>query len=207
MSEVSFDFHAEVRREKGKRAARRLRRQMKIPAILYGGKEEPQMLALGKGEVDRNFEHEAVFSHILNLYIEGQEKPVPVVIKEVQYHPVKNMVLHVDFQRILAHEKITMTVPFHFVGEDQCVGVKKGGRLLHLLTEVDVSCLPQNLPEFIEIDVSSLDIGDTLMLSDLKLPEGVELVELLAGHDLAVVTVEVPEAAGEGEEGGEEAAE
>ncbi len=205
MAEVSFDFHAEVRKERGKRAARSLRRQLKVPAILYGGEGPPQMLTLSKGEVDRNFEHEAIFSHILNLYLEGQEKPVPVVIKEVQYHPVKNMVLHVDFQRVSAETRITMTVPLHFVGEEACVGVKQGGRLLHLLTEVEVSCLPQNLPEFIEVNVSGLEIGDTILLSDLKLPEGVELVELAAGHDLAVATVEAP--TGGAEEGSEETVE
>lgn len=202
MAETSFDFHASPRKEQGKRAARRYRRQAKIPAILYGGKEPPEMLVLNQGEVDRNFQNEAIFSHILNLHIEGRGQPVPVVIKDVQYHPFKNMVLHIDFQRVVAGTRITMTVPLHFVGEETCVGVKKGGRLLHLLTDVEVSCLPKDLPEFIEVDVSHLDIGDTIMLSDLKLPEEVELVELAAGHNLAVVTVEAP-TAGEEEEGGE----
>ncbi len=206
--EASFEFEAEVRSQTGTRAARRLRRELKVPAVLYGGEEQPLPLVLPKPQVDKNLEQEAVYSHILTLKIAGQE-PVQAILKEVQRHPSKESVLHLDFQRIYADEEIRVHVPLHFINEETSVGVKKGGIVNHHLVEVEVACLPSQLPEFIEVDLAALDVGESIHLSELKLPEGAKVVELLHGTDAAVVSILPPriEAGGEGEEAeGEEEA-
>ncbi|HEB77247.1 MAG TPA: 50S ribosomal protein L25/general stress protein Ctc [Methylothermaceae bacterium] len=205
--EASFEFEAQLRGETGTRKARSLRRALKIPAVLYGGREAPLPLTLSKPQVDKNLEREAVYSHILTINIEGQG-PVQAILKEVQRHPSRESVLHLDFQRIYADEEIRVHVPLHFVNEETCVGVKKGGVITHNLVEVEVACLPGQLPEFIEVDLADLDLGEAIHLSELKLPEGVKPVELIHGTDVPVVTVLAPrvgEEEGEaGEEGGEE---
>ncbi len=202
--EASFEFEAQLRSQTGTRKARALRRALKIPAVLYGGKEEPLALTLSKPQVDRNLEQEAVYSHILTLNIEGKG-PVQAILKEVQRHPSRESVLHLDFQRIYADEEIRVHVPLHFVNEDTCVGVKKGGVITHNLVEVEVVCLPGQLPEFIEVDLADLDVGEAIHLSELKLPEGVKPVELLHGADVPVVTVLAGRTGEAEEEGGEEA--
>ena len=211
---VSFELDAEVRNDLGKGASRRLRRRGKLPAILYGGGEAPLPLQLDHDAVMHKLEHEAFYSHILTVRVDGQE--VKAVLKDLQRHPYKPAVLHMDLQRISETEKLRMHVPLHFVGEDVAPGVKQqGGIISHLVTEVEITCLPKHLPEYIEVDVSNLKVNESLHLSDLALPEGVELVELMQGpeHDLPVVSIHLPRGAveeseeespaGEGGEGGE----
>ena len=213
---TDFVLNAEVREEQGKGASRRLRREGKVPAIIYGGDKEPQTISLVHHEVTHELENEAFYSHILTLKIGKTEEKA--ILRDMQRHPSKPYVTHMDFQRVSANEAIRVLVPVHFINEDTCVGVKMGGGVLnHLMTEVEVQCLPKDLPEFIEVDVAELNVGDTVHLSDLKLAKGIDIVELLHGeeHDNAVVAchkghggaaaVEPEEGAeGEAEEGGEE---
>ena len=206
---ISFELNAEPRTDTGKGASRRLRRNGKVPAIIYGGGRDPESLTLSHNEVLRSLEHEAFYSHILSIKVAGSE--TRAILRDLQRHPSKPIILHMDLQRINEAEKLKTNVPLHFAGEDTAPGVKAGGLVSHELTEVAVECLPKDLPEFIEIDISALDIGQSLHLSDLAVPEGVTLTELARGedHDLSVVSihakriVEEPEeapAAAEGEE-------
>ncbi len=198
---VSFELDAEVRNDLGKGASRRLRRRGKLPAILYGGGEAPLPLQLDHDAVMHKLEHEAFYSHILTVRVDGQE--VKAVLKDLQRHPYKPAVLHMDLQRISETEKLRMHVPLHFVGEDVAPGVKQqGGIISRLVTEVEITCLPKHLPEYIEVDVSNLKVNESLHLSDLTVPEGVELVELMQGpeHDLPVVSIHLPRSAVEASE-------
>lgn len=210
--ETSFEFEAELRSQTGTRPARALRRELKIPAVLYGARREPVALTLPKPQVDKNLENEAVYSHILVIRIPGQE-PVQAVLKEVHRHPSKGSVQHLDFQRIVADEEIRVHVPLHFVNEDTSVGAKKGGVVTHVAVEVEVACLPASLPEYIEVDVADVDVGGAIHLSELKLPEGVKIVELIHGNDAPVMMIQAArtvaaeeEEEGEGEAEGEEEA-
>ncbi len=198
--EASFEFDAELRPKMGTRPARAIRRELKIPAVLYGAHKEAIALTLPKPQVDKNLENEAVYSHILLLKIPGQA-PVQAVLKEVQRHPGKESVLHLDFQRIVADEEIRVHVPLHFVNEDTSVGVKKGGVVTRSQVEVEVACLPGKLPEYIEVDIAELDVGDSIHLSELKLPDGVKVVELMHGSDAPVVLIQAARTASEEEEG------
>ncbi len=206
MSE-SFVLEAEPRTDLGKGASRRLRRAGKIPAVLYGGDQEPVALQLDHDKLLHQLENEAFYSSILTLRLGGKEEQA--ILKDLQRLPGKPRLLHADFQRVKADEKIRVHVPLHFVNEDTAPGVKAGGIATHLLVEVEVSCLPANLPEFIEVDLGGLELDQTLHLSDIVLPEGVELVELAhgEGHDQAVVTIHLPRGAREAGEEGEAAAE
>ena len=207
---ASFALTAEVRKDKGKGASRRLRRSGKIPAIMYGAGEPPLPLVLDHDAVVHNLENEAFYSHILDIDVEG--KTVQAVLKDIQRHTHKPTVLHIDLQRIDAAEKLRMHVPLHFIGEDRAVGVKKsGGVISHLMMDVEVTCLPKDLPEYIEVDVSNLGLNEAVHLSDIQLPEGVEIVALQHGpeHDQPVISIHSPRggveseeaAAGEGAEG------
>ncbi|MCK5480796.1 MAG: 50S ribosomal protein L25/general stress protein Ctc [Gammaproteobacteria bacterium] len=212
---ISFELTAESRADTGKGASRRLRHAGKIPAIIYGGGKDPQSLTLSHNEVLRNLEHEAFYSHILSVRIDGKE--TRAILRDLQRHPSRHLILHMDLQRISETEKLKTHAPLHFIGEDEAPGVKAGGLVSHDLTEVSIECLPKDLPEFIEVDISALDIGDSIHLSGLKVPEGVTLLELARGegHDQNVVSIHVKrvveeevEVAPEGEaaaEGGEEA--
>lgn len=208
---TDFVLNAEKRDEQGKGASRRLRRAGMVPAIIYGAGKEPATISLNHNEVIRQLENEAFYSHILTLKIGGTEEQA--ILRDMQRHPSKPYVTHMDFQRVSATDKIRVLVPVHFINEDACVGVKQGGGVLnHLMTEVEVQCLPKDLPEFIEVDVAGLNVGDTIHLSNLKLGKGVEIVELLHGdeHDNAVVACHKGHggaAAAETEEGEEAAAE
>jgi len=208
---TDFVLNAEKRDEQGKGASRRLRRAGMVPAIIYGAGKEPATISLNHNEVIRQLENEAFYSHILTLKIGGTEEQA--ILRDMQRHPSKPYVTHMDFQRVSATDKIRVLVPVHFINEDTCVGVKQGGGVLnHLMTEVEVQCLPKDLPEFIEVDVAGLNVGDTIHLSNLKLGKGVEIVELLHGdeHDNAVVACHKGHggaAAAETEEGEEAAAE
>jgi large subunit ribosomal protein L25 len=198
---VSFELNAEPRNDTGKGASRRLRRAGMVPAVLYGGKEEPRALTLNHNALLRSLEHEAFYSHILTINIGGAG--TRAVLRDLQRHPSKPTILHVDLQRVTATEKLRMHVPLHFLGEDIAPGVKLGGGMvMHELIEVEVECLPQDLPEYIEVDISGLHVGDSLHLSDLRVPQGVTLVDLARGadHDLGVVSIHVRRGGAEEEE-------
>ena len=202
MSASDFELNCTVRTDLGKGASRRLRRlNNEIPAVLYGGGEDPMSLSIVHDDIFHATENEAFFSHIITLNI-GKEKQ-QAVIKDLQRHPAKPFIMHADFQRVRADVEITVNVPLHFINDEKCVGVKQeGGNLLRNMNELEVSCLPKDLPEYIEVDVLDLDIGDSLHISDIKLPAGVSSVELSHGeeHDLPVVAVQAPRSEAEVEE-------
>lgn len=170
---VSFDVLAQPRSDTGKGASRRLRRQGLVPAVLYGGHQEPQMLSLAHNLVLQHLEHEAFYSHVLNLKV--GDASAQVVLKDLQRHPAKPFVLHMDFMRVTQDEKIRMVVPLHFINEETSRGVKAGGNVSHHVTEVEISCLPRDLPEFIPVDLTEMEIGDILHLSQIPMPAGVSL--------------------------------
>jgi large subunit ribosomal protein L25 len=197
---VDFTVEAQARADMGKGASRRLRHQGMVPAIVYGASKDPQSIMLDHNKVIQHIEHEAFFSHILELNVDGNSEKV--VLKDMQRHPARRAVLHMDFMRVSDKETIRMQVPLHFTGESTSPGVKEGGVISHLVTDVEVSCLPSDLPEFIEIDMSGMEIGTSLHLTDIQLPKGVELVELSHGdeHDSAIANIHMPRAAVETEE-------
>ena len=186
---ISFELNAEPRSDTGKGASRRLRRAGKVPAIIYGGDVAPEALTLSHNEVLRNLEHEAFYSHILTVRSGGNE--MQAILRDLQRHPSKAIVMHMDLQRVIATEKLWTNVPIHIVGEDVAPGVKAGGLVSHDLTDVEVECYPKDLPEYIEVDISSLEVGDSIHLSGLKVPDGVTLTELERGedHDISVVSI------------------
>ncbi|WP_024298669.1 50S ribosomal protein L25/general stress protein Ctc [Methylomicrobium lacus] len=188
MSNV-FEFVAQARGQSGKNAARNVRRQGSVPAVIYGGHQDPQMLVLNHNEVIKHLEHEAVYSHILDVTIDG--KTEKAVLKGVQRNPARFQILHLDFMRVSMSEAIKVHVPLHFINESTSVGGKKGGVAAHALADVEVSCLPGVLPEFIAVDLANLDVGGSIHLSDLVLPAGIEIVALSQGadHDLPVVSM------------------
>ena len=207
MSEAIFNLDASVRTDLGKGASRRLRREDKLPGIIYGGEEAPVSITLDHNKVNNSADFEAFYSHVLTLNLDG--KPVEVLVKDMQRHPYKPKIMHIDFQRVIAGEDVHTNVPLHFVNEEKSAAVKAGGIAEHHVTEIEVTCLPKNLPEFIEVDMAGVEMGQTLHLSDLTLPAGVSSVELAKNdeaHDLAVVTVKPAPKAAEAEEDGEEAA-
>jgi len=192
---VTFELNAEVRTDKGKGASRRLRHANKVPAVMYGAGEEPTSLTLEHNKIMHALENEAFYSHILTINVNG--KGVPAVLRDLQRHPSKPIILHADFLRVNMKEKLQMNVPLHFINEDIAVGVKdEGGVIQHNVVEVEVSCLPTDLPEYIEVDVSELTLGNSLHLSDIKMSDGVELVQLAHGedHDLPIVGIHKPRA-------------
>ena len=199
MSDV-FEFVAESRAGTGIGAAKTLRRQGKIPAIIYGGTKEPEKLTLDHNDVLKHLDHEAVYSHILEVKIDG--KTEKAILKDIQRHPAKPRVLHMDFLRVSANEKIRVKVPLHFINEEVSIGGKKGGVATHTLVDVEVACLPGALPEYIEVDLAGIDIGESVHLTDIKMPEDVEIVTLLqeGDHDLTVVTMAQPKVVTEEEE-------
>lgn len=182
-----FELIAEDRQDQGKGASRRLRRSGMVPAILYGGHEEPRALALDHTKLIQMLENERFYSTLLSLKV-GTEKQA-AVLKDLQRHPYKNQVVHIDFQRVREDEKIRMRVPLHFINEATSLGVKQqGGVISHLRNDVEVLCLPKDLPESIEVDLQEVGRGQIVHLSELKLPEGVDLPELIHGHDAPVVS-------------------
>lgn len=184
-----FEFVAKSRSNSGKSAAKAVRRQGDVPAVIYGGGQAPQMLVLEHNEILKHLVHEAVYSHVLDVTVDG--KTEKAVLKGVQRHPAKPKVLHLDFMRINESDKLKVRVPLHFVNEATSVGVKKGGVVTHSVVDVEVMCLSSALPEFIEVDLADLDVGQSIHLTDLALPAGVQLVELSHGtdHNLSVVTI------------------
>jgi len=172
MSEF-IEVVAEVRNDGGKGASRRLRRDGLVPGIVYGGHQEPQMIALAHNVLVRSLEEEAFYSSLLDLQVGDQR--AKVVLKDLQRHPAKPFILHVDFQRVSMAEKLRMTVPLHFENEETSKGVKAGGKVSHNLTEIEITCLPNDLPEYLTVDMAEMEIGDIVPVSDVRLPEGVEL--------------------------------
>jgi len=188
-----FELVAEKREDVGKGASRRLRRAGKLPGIVYGTKKDVTMITLPHNEVMHHLDHEAFYSHILTLTIgKDSEK---VVLKDLQRHPFKRSVLHIDLQRVDENVALTMRIPLHYINEEICVGVKEGGGVVsHLMTQLDIVCLPKDLPEYIEIDMIEVELGATVHLSNLVMPEGVQIYSLLHGGDEAqpVASVHVP---------------
>ena len=206
----SHTIIAEIRDVQGTGASRRLRHAGKIPAVLYGSGKDPVMVTLNHNRLYHNLEDESFHSSILTVEVEGKKEKA--ILRDVQMHAYKQLIMHVDLQRVSATEKIHMSVPLHYTGGDEAPGVKiENGIVSHLITELDIICLPDDLPEFLSVDVSELNIGDSIHLSEVTLPEGVESTTLShGGDDLAVVTVvtvrasveeDVEAAEEEGEEG------
>ena len=196
MSKAIFTLDATVRTDLGKGASRRLRREDKLPGIIYGGEEAPVSITLEHNKVNNAADFEAFYSHVLTLNVDG--KAVEVLVKDMQRHPFKPRVTHLDFLRVDAKQALQTNVPLHFVNEDKAESIKTlGGHAEHHMVDVEISCLPNDLPEFIEVDVANVELGQTLHLSDIALPEGVTSVELAKGegHDQSVVTVKANKAA------------
>ncbi|MFL0810142.1 MAG: 50S ribosomal protein L25/general stress protein Ctc [Agarilytica sp.] len=209
MSKEDFSLNATLREESGKGASRRLRREDNlVPAIIYGGRKKPQNVAIKFNEFSKHLEHEAFYSHIISLDVDGKKEDV--ILKDLQRHPAKAVIYHADFLRVSKTTKFTTKVPLHFINEATSKGVKvQGGVVSHNMTDLEVSCLPQDLPEFIEIDLQEVELGQIVHISDLNLPKGVESVALAHGsdHDLPVANISKPKgnaADDEAAEGSEE---
>ena len=197
---TDFTLNAQARTDLGKGASRRLRHAANIPAVVYGGNKPAESVTILAKEIAKLFENEAAYSHVIELNVDGAKQNV--IVKAMPRHPSKQFIMHADFVRVVAGQKLTAIVPVHFVGED--APVKKGGEISHVLNEIEVTCLPKDLPEFIEVDLSALEIGAIVHLSDLKAPKGVEFVALAHGDDKAVANVHAPRVAPEAEEGAAE---
>ncbi len=190
---IKFELDAQVRDDIGKGASRRLRHTDKVPAVVYGAGEAAVSLTLGHNQVFHALSHEAFYSRILTLNVNG--KGEKVILKAIQRHPAKPRIAHMDFLRVRADQKLHMHVPLHFIGSEEAPGIKEGGVFSHIISDVEVSCLPADLPEFIEVDLSNFVLDQTMHLSELKLPKGVALVAFahgVEGHDLPVVTLHIP---------------
>jgi len=201
MSTNSLEVDAFTRSDFGKGASRRLRRENQVPAILYGGEGEPEPIMIKHNEVQKHLSNEAFYSQILMVSVDGKER-VRALLRDVQRHPFKQQVLHLDMQRIVAGAELTVSVPLHFINEDTCIGVKAGGIVNHTENELSVMCRPRDIPENIEVDVGNLDIGDSIHISALTLPEGVRSTDLTQGdeNDRVVASVYQPRIVVEDEE-------
>lgn len=197
---TKFEVNAEKRELKGSGASRRLRRENKVPGIIYGGDKAPEMVAFEHDPMLHMLENEAFHTSILTVNSSGESDQA--IVRDVQMHTHKPRIMHIDFQRISATEKIHMAVPLHFTGEEIAPGVKlQGGIVTHLFKEVDITCLPGQLPEYLTADVSALNLGESVHLSDIPLPEGVEITAVShGGDDLAVATIVMVGGAAEEEE-------
>ena len=191
MSADQFELNCSVRTDSGKGASRRLRRLTgEVPAIIYGGKKDAEKISILHKDITKALENDAVYSSIISLSIDG--KAEDTIIKDIQRHPAKQIILHMDFLRVSKTTKLQTRVPLNFINEDICVGVKLGGGLIaHTMTDIEVSCLPKDLPESIDVDMAEIDVGQIVHLSDLTLPDGVESVSLSQGtdYDLTVAIV------------------
>jgi large subunit ribosomal protein L25 len=191
---VSFTFGADRREMQGKGASRRLRHSGKVPAILYGGPLGPQALVLDQQNLLTMIDSEKFYSSIVRVNVDG--KPQEAIIKDVQMHPARHSVVHVDLQRVVENEAIRLRLPIHFKGEAAAPGVKsQGGLVSHMRADVEVTCLAKDLPEFLEIDLSGMSLNETLFLSDIPLPPGVLIAELGHGRNAPVVSIHSPRAA------------
>ncbi len=189
-----FEVQAELREDTGKGASRRLRRLAdKVPAIIYGGDKDPQSLTLVRKDIEKSLESEAFYSQVLQVNVAGEVQKA--ILKDLQRHPAKNNVMHADFLRINEKVAIKVNVPIHFLNEEDCAGVKmEGGMIQHQATDIEVSCLPGDIPEYIEVDMLEVITGQIVHLSEVNLPEGVTSVALSLGedHDLAIASVVAP---------------
>lgn len=200
-----LDLVAEFREDTGKGSSRRLRRAGKVPAIIYGAGREPRKLTFNQTDLLKAVEDEAFFSSVLNVKVGDNVRAS--ILKDIQVHPAKRQIIHLDLQRVVEDEEIRMTVPLHYLNEEKAPGVKTGGGTVsRLFTEVEIICLPGDLPEYIEVDIGHLELDDMLHLSDIKLPAGVQLIDLTHDpvHDEAIVSIHVLRAAPEPEETEEE---
>ena len=192
MSE-QVNLNAESREVEGKSSSRQLRRAGSVPAVIYGGKEEPLRISILEKDIAKASEIPGFATQILSISISGKEQNV--IVKEIQRHPATQRVLHADLMRVDPDTKISISVPVRFINEESCVGVKMhGGAISRLINDIDITCLASNLPEYIEVDVEALDIGDSIFLSALNLPEGVEIPSLALGDDRDQAVVSVAEA-------------
>jgi len=187
---MSIELNAELRDVKGKGASRRLRHANKVPAIIYGAGKEPQNIMLEQKEVQYNLPNEAFYSQVLSLNVAGKKEDV--LLRDLQHHPYKIDIMHMDFLRVDAKKMVHVHVPLHFVGEELSPGIKtEGGQASHVVMEIEVECLPKDIPSFIEVDLSGMHLGDIIHLSDIKLPPGVESLTLKHGadHDTAIANI------------------
>ena len=191
---IAFELSAEPRNDQGKGASRRLRHSGKVPAILYGAHVEPTRLSLEHHKLMALVADEKFYSSIISIKVGGQQQPA--VVKDVQMHPARNAVLHVDLQRVLENEKIRLYVPIHFKGEAAAPGVKtQGGVISHHMADLEVVCLPKDLPEYIELDLSGMNLNDSLYVSDIKMGPGVTISALAHGANPPVVSIHAPRVA------------
>ena len=204
-----FELSAELREDKGKGASRRLRRHAdQIPAIIYGGDKDPQPLTMIRKDLEKALENEAFYSQVLTISVGGDQQQA--ILKDLQRHPARNNVMHADFLRVDEKTVVKVHVPIHFLNEQSCHGVKmEGGMIQHQATDVEVQCLPGDIPEYLEVDMLKVEIGQIIHLSDIALPEGVTSVALSLGedHDLAIASVIAPKGGSDEEEDIEAAAE
>ena len=188
---MKIEINAKERKSKGTGASRRLRHEGTTPGILYGGVKDSISLEIDTKELFMQFRHEAFHASILTINLEGKKESV--ILRDFQMHPVRNNIQHIDFQRINENEKINVKVPFHFVNEDTAPGVKiEGGLVSHIMTEIDISCLPKDLPQYIEVDLGELAMGESIHLSEVTVPEGVELTSLTDENDPAITSISKP---------------
>jgi large subunit ribosomal protein L25 len=197
---VDFNINVESRSDIGKGASRRLRHAGQVPGIIYGSGQDPVSITTDHNQLAHHLEHEAFYSHILTVTLDG--KTENVVLKDLQRHPAKPRILHIDFLRVGDNDTIHMQVPVHFVNEEESVGVKGGGLVSHLVNAIEIICKAKDLPEFLSVDIASLDVGSALHLSDIELPTGVTIAQLAHGadHDLPIVSIHAPKGAAEEEE-------
>ena len=197
---VDFNINAESRTDVGKGASRRLRRDGKVPGVIYGSDKAPVAMTTDHNQLMHHLEEEAFYSHILTVTLDG--KAEKVVLKDLQRHPAKPRLLHVDFMRVGTNDTIHMQVPVHFINEETCVGVKSGGMVSHLMNSIEVICKAKDLPEYLQVDIAGLEEGASLHLSDLVLPKGVTIAALTHGpdHDLPVVSIHTPRGGGSTDE-------
>ena len=185
---MSISINAVKRDVKGTGASRRARRAGNVPGVVYGGGKEAVKLEMNHKELFLQFRHEAFHASILDLILDGTKESV--LLRDYQMHPVRNTIQHIDFQRVSATEKIHVKVPFHFINADIAPGVKLGGGIVaHILTEAEVSCLPKDLPEFLEVDLAGLEMGHSVHLSQITLAKGIEFVALAHGNDAAIAAI------------------
>ena len=188
---MEIEVIAYKRELQGTGASRRLRSAGKVPGIVYGGTAAPMQIELDHNALYHALRKEAFHASVLNLTVDGASESV--LLRDTQWHPYKQQVLHVDFQRIDKKHKIHVKVPLHFLNEDTAPGVKTGGgKISHVITEIDITCLPGNLPEFIEVDVGQMELNQSIHVAELQLPEGVELVAHLVHENPAVVALTLP---------------
>jgi large subunit ribosomal protein L25 len=188
---MKIEIKAKERMSKGTGASRRLRHAGTTPGVLYGGTKDALSLELDTKELFMQFRHEAFHASILTLNLNGKKESV--ILRDFQMHPVRNNIQHIDFQRINENEKINVKVPFHFTNEDTAPGVKlEGGLVSHIMTEIDISCLPKDLPQYIEVDLGSLAMGDSIHLSEVSIPDGVELTTLTEENDPVITSISKP---------------